>query len=489
MRGRSLDQKVAVPVVYVAATFMAVMDTTIVNLALPTLGRHFHVSTDAVDAVSIGYLVSYGVFIPISGWLGDRLGGRRTLLGAVFVFVVASALCGLSTSFGELVVFRILQGVGGGLMTPVGLAMLFRVFPPSQRVRAASILVPPTALAPALGPVLGGLFTTELSWRWVFYVNVPFGIAALVFGFVFLSDHRQSGISRLDVCGFLLSGAGLGLAMYGISEGPLVGWSSGDVVATVSSGGSLLVCFVVYELRRIHPLIDLSLFVDRLFRSTTSVMVAGSMAFFGTLYLVSLFLQNALGMSALRAGLTIFPEALGVMVGSQVVSRVLYPRFGPRRLLTGGLLAIAVSMVLFTQIGPATSEWLIRLDMLFLGYGVSHIFMVSQASSFTTIGATRTSDASAVFNACRQLGGAVGVALVTTVMAEGPTRHVGSTVVPALGAYRYGFVASAIVAVLGAAIALTVSDVDAAPTMVRRARSSAPAHGTCEPMTAPVSEG
>jgi EmrB/QacA subfamily drug resistance transporter len=468
MRERQMDQKIAVAVVYVAAMFMAIMDTTIVNVSLATLGRHFHVSTDGVDAVSISYLVSLGAFIPISGWLGDRLGGRRTLLGAISIFVVASALCGLSTSFGELVAFRVLQGVGGGLMTPVGLAMLFRVFPPAERVRASSILILPTAVAPALGPVLGGLFTTDVSWRWVFYVNVPIGLAALIFGFIFLSDHIQAGTSRLDIGGFLLSGAGLGLTMYGVSEGPLKGWSNPDVLVTSLAGVALLGGFIAYERRSRHPLIDLSLFADRLFRSTTSVMVMGSVAFLGTLYLVALYFQNALGMSALRAGLTIFPEALGVMMGSQIVSRVLYPRLGPRRLLVYGLLTIAVSMVLLTQTGPATNEWLIRLDMVLLGYGMSHVFLPSQAAAFTTISPLRTSGASSIFNATRQLGGAIGVALITAVVAQGPARHVGSTLAPTLTAYRYGFVAAAIVAVAGAALALLVDDADAAPTMVRK---------------------
>jgi EmrB/QacA subfamily drug resistance transporter len=476
-----MDQKIAVSVVYVAAMFMAVMDTTIVNVTLSTLGRHFRVSPDGVDAVSIGYLVSLGVFIPISGWLGDRLGGRRTLLGAISIFVVASALCGLSTSFGELVLFRILQGVGGGLMTPVGLAMLFRVFPPAERVRASAILILPTAVAPALGPVLGGLFTTDVSWRWVFFVNVPIGVAALLFGLIFLSDHIEPGTSRLDVVGFLLSGAGLGLAMYGVSEGPLKGWSSADVVATLVSGVVLLVGFIAYERHRSNPLIDLSLFADRLFRSTTSVMIAGATAFLGTLYLVALFFQDALGMSALRAGLTIFPEALGVMAGSQVVSRILYPRFGPRRLLLGGLLTIAVSMLLLTQVGQSTNEWLIRLDMLLLGYGMSHVFLPAQAASFTTISPARTSGASAIYNATRQLGGAVGVALLTAVIAGGPAHRVGATSVPTLTAYHYGFAAAAIVAVAGAVIALKVSDIEAAATMVRRTRPS-----TSRPVEHPV---
>lgn len=468
MRTHHLNQKIAVSVVYVAAMFMAIMDTTIINVAIPTIGKHFHVSPKGVDAVSISYLVSLAVFIPLSGWLGDRLGGRRTLLGAVGLFVVASALCGLSSSFGELVVFRILQGVGGGLMTPVGLAMLFRVFPPAERVRAASILILPTAVAPALGPVLGGLFTSEVSWRWVFYVNVPIGVAALIFGLVFLSDHAQSGTSRLDLGGFILSGAGFGLAMYGVSEGPLKGWSSSPVIATLVAGAVLLGLLVAYELRHASPLIDLKLLSDRLFTATTTVLVVGSVAFLGTLYLVAQFFQESLGMSALRAGLTIFPEALGVMGGAQVVTRFLYPRLGPRRLLIAGLLTVALAMVLLTQVGPATNEWLIRLDMLLLGYGMSHVFLPSQAASFATISPARTSGASAMFNAGRQMGGALGVALVTTVVAAGPSHPAGPISVPNLVSYRYGFIAAAITAVVGAVLAIAVSDSDAAETMVRR---------------------
>src|SRR3984893_1231019 len=224
-----VSEKVAVSVVCVAAMCMSIMDTTIVNVALPTIGRDFSVSPTAVDSVSIAYLVSLAVFIPASGWLGDRFGGKRVLLTAIAVFCVASALCGVASSLGELVAFRILQGAGGGMLAPVGMAMLFRVFPPEERIRASSILTVPTTLAPALGPVLGGLLVTDLSWRWVFYVNVPIGAAALVFGAIFLSPHAEGRARRFDVAGFLLSGIGLGLLMYGVSEGPDLGWGSAEV--------------------------------------------------------------------------------------------------------------------------------------------------------------------------------------------------------------------------------------------------------------------
>ena len=463
------NQKIAVSVVYVAAMFMAIMDTTIVNVALPTLGRQFHTRADGVDLVSIAFLVSLAVFIPVSGWLGDRLGGRRTLLGAIAVFTAASAACGLATSLNELVVFRVLQGIGGGLMTPVGLSMLFRVFPPAERVRASSILVVPTALAPASGPVLGGLFTTDLSWRWVFYVNLPIGVAAFAFGVLFLADHDDTRAGRLDVPGFVLSGVGLGSAMYGLSEGPIKGWSTTPVVASLIIGAALLVAMIVVEHRSPHPLIDLRLFGDRLFSATTSVLVIGSIAFLGVLYLSALFFQDALGRSALQSGLLIFPEALGVMGGSQVVTRFLYPTFGPRRIMAGGLLVVAAAIALMGLVGAGTDLWLIRLDMLALGYGMSHVFIPAQAASFATISPDKTGRASAVFNAGRQLGGAIGVAVLTTVLAAvGPTRVVAGRAVANLSAYHLAFLVAAAIAVAASAVALTVHDSDAISTIVAR---------------------
>jgi EmrB/QacA subfamily drug resistance transporter len=485
-----MNQKIAVSVVFVAAMFLNIMDVTIVNVALPTLGREFHVRPDRVGTVAIGYLVSLAVFIPASGWLGDRFGPKRTLLTSIVIFTGASALCGAANSLGELVFFRIIQGVGGGLMVPVGMALLYRTFPPQERVRASSILVIPTAMAPALGPVLGGILVTEASWRWVFFVNLPIGLAALVFGLLFLGERQEEPPGRFDITGFVLSAGGLGLLMYGVSEGPFKGWGSSVVLGTIVTGAVLLLAMIVVEIRTAHPMIDVKLFGDRLFRSSTAVLGVGSAAFLGLLFLVALFFQDGLGLTALQSGLSIFPEALGVMLGAQVVTRFLYPVTGPRRVMIFGLVVLAVIMCLMSLVGTGTSLWLVRFLLFVAGYAMAHVFVPSQAAGFATISPADTGRASTLFNALRQLGSAVGVALLTSVVAAvGPVRQVGRHAEPNLAAYHTGFLVAAALAIVAAVVALTINDSDAAQTMVRRprrARRSVPAAEGIEPAPAPV---
>ena len=474
-----MDQRFAVSAVYVAALFLSILDVTIVNVAIPTIGRDFHTSVASVDVVVIGFLVSLAVFIPASGWIGDRFGGKRTLLAAIAVFTGASAMCGLATSLGELVVFRVIQGVGGGMLTPVGMAMLYRTFPPSERVRLAGILMLPTALAPALGPVIGGLLVTDLSWRWVFYVNLPIGVGALIFGALFVAEQRESKPGRFDLAGFVLAGVGLGALMYGVSEGPFLGWASIQVLASLAAGVTLLAVMVRVEMSVEQPMVNLRLLGDRLFRATNVLVVVTMTGFFGVLYLVPLYYQDARGLSALNSGLSTFPEAIGVFIAAQVVSRYLYPIIGPRRLMAAGLAGIAaVTVAMAAASGPLTNLWYLRVLMFALGLCIPFVMMSMQAAAFATISPASTGRASTLFNANRQLGGAVGVALLSTVLAAiGPTRQIGTHLVAHPAAYRAAFLAAAAVALAGSVTALlTISDAEAASTMVRRQRAATATH-------------
>ena len=460
-----LPAKVSVSVVYVLALFMTIMDTTIVNVALPSLGRDFGVQPAHVNTVVVGYLVSLAVFMPASAWLGERFGTRRVFLAALVIFSVASALCGLAQSVGQLVLFRILQGVGGGMLTPVGMAMLFRTFAPHERVRASRILIVPTAFAPALGPVLGGLLTTDLSWRWAFYINVPIGIFGLLFGLLFVRDQRGGEAGEFDVIGFILAGAGLGSLMFALSDGPGRGWTSPLIDVCAAIGVVLLVVLVLVELRRREPLLDLSVLTNRLFANTSSVVVIGTTAFLGSLFLVALFYQDGFGVSPLQSGLSTFPEALGVMGGAQVASR-LYPRIGPRRIMAAGLVGVIATLVLIAQVPLSASLWVMRVLMFVIGFAMAHVFVPGQAASFATVSHAATAPASTLFNAGRQLGGAIGVAILSTVIsAVGVVHVVGGRHVPNATAYHAAFLTAAAIEALALLLVFRVSDKEAAPSM------------------------
>ena len=469
-----ISQKIAVSVVFVSAMFMSIMDITIVNVALPSIGRQFHESTASLDSVAIGFLVSLAVFIPAAGWMGDRFGMKRVLLIAIAIFTASSVLCGTAGSLSELVLYRVIQGVGGGMLTPVGMAMLFRAFPPAERVRASSILTVPTAVAPAVGPVLGGLLVTDLSWRWVFFVNLPIGILAFLFGLLFLEEQREPSIGRFDIPGFVLAGFGFALLMFGISDAPTRGWGAPLIDGAIAVGAVMIAVMVAVELRTKAPLVQLRLFSNRLFRSTSLVLVLSVMAFLGVLFTVPLFFQLALGLSALQSGLNTFPEAIGIMVGAQLASRYFYPVIGPRRLVAAGLVGVSVSIGLMTLIGFGTDLWWMRLLMFTMGLSMAQVFISSQASSFATISRADTGYASSLFNSQRQLGSAVGVAVLSTVLALVGTEHVVAGHLTAnLWAYHASFLAASGIALIGAVVALTISDADAANTMVRHGEAKA----------------
>lgn len=465
------NQKYVIAVVYVSTMLLNTLDATIVNVALATLSREFNVSPASIESVVIGYIVSLAIFMPASGWLGDRFGAKRVFLVALTLFTVASALCGLAQSLDQLVLFRVLQGAGGGLLTPVGMAMLYRAFPPEERVGVGRILMFATILGPALGPVIGGLIIEHFSWRWCFYVNIPVGVVALVFGLLFLDEHREEEAGSFDIPGFLLAGAGFGLTMFSLSEGPQKGWLSPLILFCGLVGLALLSLFVVVELRTRQPMVQLRLLSNRLFRAVIRVSIFGSAGFLGALFLLPLFLQEVRGESALTAGLTTMPEAIGVVIATQVVARI-YPSIGPRRLMASGLMLVTITVALLGLVGQETPLWVIQVLMFFVGVGMAFVFLPNQAASLATISRKDTGGASMLFSVQRQLGSAMGVALLSTVLSTvgvfRATADGGQE--PNLAAYHAAFFVAAGLSLMGAIMALLVPDEDAAATMRRKPR-------------------
>jgi EmrB/QacA subfamily drug resistance transporter len=449
----------AVAIAYVSAIFVTAMDMHIVNVALPTLGRAFGAPLSEVQWTVIAYLLALAVVMPASGWIGDRFGTKRTFVLALALFTVASALCGAAQSLGQLIGARALQGVGGGMLIPTGMAMLYRAYGPRERARVARTLIVPILVAPGTAPIIGGVLTQWFSWRWVFLVNVPIGVLTLTFACLFLSEDRPSPSGRLDVRGLLLSGAGLSALLYAISEGSVLGWFSAPILITGIGGLVLLGVFARLSLRQPDPILRVGLLRDRLLRATNVVFALSTGPFLGALYLTPIFLQEVLHQSPIASGTTTFVEALGVGFASQTLGR-LYPRVGPRVMAGFGAAGLCLFLALFLLVDQSTSLWLVRGLMFFGGVANSGAFLSVQTAMFTTISSADTAHASAIYNTQRQSAIALNIALMTTVVAG----VAGSELTKFHAAYLVG----AVIAALGTICAWTmIRTSDARATMHR----------------------
>lgn len=466
------DYPQVVAIAFVFGLFMELLDTTIINVAVPTLERHFQVGETTIEWVITGYLLSLAVWIPASGWIGDRFGTKRTFLFALATFTVASALCGAAWSVGSLIAFRVLQGVGGGMLTPVGSAMLFRAYPPSERAKASTILAIPTIVAPALGPLLGGVLVAHVSWRWIFYINAPFGVAAFVFGARFLVEHTEPRAGRFDGPGFVLSGAGLSLVLYALARGPGHGWAHPSTVVPGVVGLGCGVALVFVELARTDPLLDLRLFSDRMFRQANIAMMALTGSMLGILFLLPLFLQNLRGLDALHSGLATVPQAVGILLSIRTCGRI-YPKVGPRRMMVFGTACSVVITGCFTMVDLDTSIWWIRLLLLLRGLSIAPAMVAMQVASYATVPPEKTGRASSLSNTDRQVSAALVVAILATVLASrstaltktAATKGAAALMDARVTAFHQTMLVSAAITVLAVVASWLIHDSDAVATM------------------------
>jgi EmrB/QacA subfamily drug resistance transporter len=455
----------ATAVIFAIAMFMTIMDTQIVNVALASLCRDFHVTEATVQWVVTAYMMSLAVCVAASGWVGDRFGAKPVFLVSVVAFTAASALCAISTSVPELIVMRVLQGAGAGLMAPVGLALVFRAYPPDRRAHVMQLITRVQAVAPATAPLIGGALVTWATWRWIFTINLPVGAVISVLGMFLLLDHREPQRGSFDLAGAVLGIAGLGLLLFAVGDGPTAGWASAVTVTTGGSALVLLAAFTVTELRREHPLLDIRILGDRLFRWCTVANMLAMWVFFGSLVFTALYVQEARGYSAMASGLTTFPEAVAIGLISGLVAR-LFLRVGPRRLMLAGFVGLALCTGLLAEAGADTSLWWIRVLCFLLGISVAFIMLPSQTAAFARIPSARTGHASAVFNTLQRAWMSAGVAVLSAVLAiaGGDVLHLR----PPVAAFHWVFLTNTAVALAGAITSLRVSDSDAAPALSGR---------------------
>src|SRR6266508_3337235 len=452
--------------------FMIMLDNTIVNVALPAIQRDLHIGISELEWVFNGYALTFGVLMLTGGKLADLLGRRRIFIVGLVVFTAASLACGLASSAGFLIGARVAQGVGSALMNPATLSIITATFPPRQRGMAIGIWAGTSAMALAIGPLVGGLITQYIDWSWIFFINVPVGILGIVVARLVIDESRDtSHEQRLDLPGLVTSAVGLFGLTYGLIETNDHAWGSARVLTLFAIAVVALTTFVLLELHQRLPMLDLSLFRDPGFSGANTVMFLIGLAMFGIFFYNSLFLQRVLGYGAIKTGATFLPMTVLIMLVAPVAGK-LSDRIGPRWLMGAGMTFLTGSLLLFGTLDAQSSWWAILPGLLVGGVGMAVTMAPTTAAAMASVPVDKAGVGSAVINSMRQVGGSLGIAVMgalvaTTVSVTPFDPRYATEFVP--GYHRALHVGAAILLV-GAAIAvLTVRKVRHAP------------HGAAEP--------
>ncbi len=403
--------------VLILGSLMSVLDTSIVNIALQSLSRDLNTTLGDVQWVVSAYLLALAAVLPMTAWAARRFGPKRLYLVSIVLFTLGSALCGLATSTGELIAFRIIQGVGGGMSVPVGQMILVRVSGPRNLARVMSAFSVPVLMAPVLGPLIGGLLLDNAGWRWIFYVNVPIGVVAVLAGLRQLPSDSKEDAGPFDMAGLALVATGLVGLTYGLAE---LGYSGGDFAHVVIPlvGGSLLVAaFVVRALRMTRPLLDIRLYANQAFSAASIITFGLGAALFGSLILMPLYFQTVRHEDALYAGLLIAPRGLGAAAAAWIAGRMT-DRVGAGVTATIGALITTVSTIPFVMLGAHTSYVVTSITMVFQGIGMGMSFTPAMTAAFRALRPAQINDASTQLNILMRVGGSIGTAILTVILQQ-----------------------------------------------------------------------
>jgi EmrB/QacA subfamily drug resistance transporter len=406
--------------VVVIGAVMSILDTTIVNVALETLSRDLHSSLADVQWVATGYMLALAAVIPVSGWAAGRFGAKRLWIVSVVLFTLGSALCGVAWSTGSLIAFRVLQGVGGGMIMPVGQMVLARAAGPSRLGRVMSVIGLAMVLAPIFGPTIGGLLIDHLDWRWIFYVNVPVGAIGVVMGMRMLPRVEEGvGATRLDRTGLALLTVGVPLIVYGLAEiGQRGSLMEAQAYAPLLIGATLVVGFVLHALRAAQPLLDIRLFREPSFGAAALTTFILGACLFGAMLIMPLYFQLVRGEDAVTTGLLLIPQGIGAAIAMVPAGR-LTDRLGGGRIALAGLAVTLWTTIPFTLLGATTSYVLIGAAMLARGFGIGLTMMPAMTAAYARLEPEDIAHATPQLTVLQRIGGSIGIALLTVVLQNG----------------------------------------------------------------------
>jgi EmrB/QacA subfamily drug resistance transporter len=398
--------------------FMMMLDNTVVNVALPAMQRSLHIGSSELEWVVVSYALTFATLMLTGGKLADLYGRRRLFVIGLVVFTAASLACGLAPSADFLIGARTVQGVGAAIMNPATLGIITATFPPRQRGLAIGIWAGTSALALAIGPLVGGLLTEKINWSWIFFVNVPVGALGVLVTLWAVDESRDtSHEQRLDVPGLLAPGIGLFALTYGLIEANGYGWTSPRILGLFAAGIVFLTAFLLLEHRQRLPMLDLSLFRDGTFAGANLAMLLVALAMFGIFFYNSLFFQTILGYSPVQTGAIFLPMTILIILIAPQAGRF-SDRLGSRWLIGGGMTLVSVSLVLFAQLGPGSSFWNILPALLVGGSGMAATMTPTTAAAMGSVPVDKAGVGSAVLNSMRQVGGSLGIAVMGAVVAS-----------------------------------------------------------------------
>jgi EmrB/QacA subfamily drug resistance transporter len=410
------DTLVVAGVVLLGAV-MSILDITVVNVAIDRLAIDFNASLTTIQWVVTGYTLAIAAVIPLTGWAADRFGTKRLYLTSLVLFVSGSILCGAAWSSGSLIFFRVLQGLGGGMIMPAVMTIMTKKAGPSRMGRVMGVLGVPMLIAPIVGPILGGWLVDDVSWRWIFFINVPIGIVAFIAAFIVLDRDQPQPTHRLDWLGMVLLSPGLTLLIFGLAETSSHSFSEFRAWGPILAGALLIAAFLRHSWTSEAPLIDIRTFTHTRAGAAAGVFILFAIAMFGSLLLVPLYYQSVRGQSALQSGLLLAPQGFGAMITMPIAGR-LTDRYGPTKLPAAGLPLAALGMLPFAFVTATTSFVLLCGFSFILGLGMGLSMMPTMTAAMQAVPAQAIARTSTAMNIIRQSGASIGTAILSVILAS-----------------------------------------------------------------------
>jgi EmrB/QacA subfamily drug resistance transporter len=398
--------------------FMIMLDNTVVNVALPSIEKDLHISIAQLEWIVTAYALVFAALMITGGKLADLFGRRRIFVVGLAIFTLSSLACGFAPSSGFLIGARAFQGIGAALMNPATLSIITATFPPKQRGQAIGIWAGVSAMALAIGPLAGGLIVDNINWNWIFFVNVPVGVLGIVVAKFFIDESRDTSHEQsIDLPGLATSAAGLFALSYALIEGNAKGWASGEILGLFAAAAVLLVAFVLLESRQRLPMLDLSLFKIGSFVGANIVAMLVSLGMFGVFFFVSLYIQNILGYSPTKAGAAFLPMTILIILLAPIAGKQ-SDRIGSRWLMGGGMTVLGISLLLYQRVGLHSTFWTLLPAMVLGGVGMAFVMSPMTSAAMGAVPIDKAGVGSGVLNSFRQVGGALGIAVMGAILAS-----------------------------------------------------------------------